>query len=320
MTMYTYKLKIKKVQGSLNESVRRNGITLRIKSAKKLSKNTLFEKADSYLNKNYGVRLVEALKTTFGKISGNRMVKPDIDTEDRLGVSHKTLVPAREVKKTRGSDYIHNHRRIADGGYTGENKKLRRSGANKSNRYSERYIFEYAIYKSRPGKRPIFIAGGQSEDSIKKNPDIVSNILRKYGLDQFTNEQSVSNGYFRGKDVKYFEGVYKCEDIKNPKAFNDKKSLRGIITTAKKKYNSYDTANYYIAYRAMPYDFYMRYSYDEEPLFYADDYIDYTDWNDEGTVGVRRDRDVYDDDRYVSSDYRYDADSDTWVGDDYPDY
>ena len=317
--MHIYKIKIKKVQGSLNESTRRNGITLRIKSPKRLSKNTLFEKADSYLNENYGVRLVEALKTSFGKISGNRMVKPDIDTKKRLGVSLNTPVPAREVKKTRGSDYIH-HRGITDGGYTGENKKRRHSEANKSNRYSEKYIFEYAIYKSVPGKRPIFIAGGQSEDSIKKNPDIVSNILRKYGLDQFTNEQSVSVDYFRDKDVKYFEGVYKCEDIKNPKAFDDKKSLRGIITTAKKQYNSYDTANYYIAYRAMPVDYYDRYSYYDVPLFDTDEYVDYTDWNDAGTVGVRRDRDIYDDDRYVSSDYRYDADSDTWVGDDYPDY
>ena len=318
--MYTYKLKINKVKGRLNESVRRNGITLRIKSTKRLSKDKLFEKADSYLNKNYGVRLVEALKTTFGKISGNRMVKPDIDTEDRLDVSRGTLVPAREVKKTRGGDYILNHRNIKDGGYTGENKKRRHSWVNKSNRYSEKYIFEYAIYKSRPGKRPIFIAGGESEDSIKKNPDIVSNVLRKYGLDQFTNEQSVSGDYFRGKDVKYFEGVYKCEDIKNPKAFDNKKSLRGIITTAKKKYDSYDTANYYIAYRAMPLDYYDRYSYYDVPLFDADEYIDYTDWNDAGTVGVRRDRDVYDDDYIVSSDYRYNADSDTWVGDDYPDY
>ena len=58
--MFTYKIKINKVKGRLNESVRRNGITLRIKSAKKLSKNTLFEKADSYLDENYGVRLVEA--------------------------------------------------------------------------------------------------------------------------------------------------------------------------------------------------------------------------------------------------------------------
>ena len=76
--MYTYKLKIKKVQGSLNESVRRNGITLRIKSAKKLSKNTLFEKADSYLNENYGVRLVEAKfrpRNAPARLSGNTLVK-----------------------------------------------------------------------------------------------------------------------------------------------------------------------------------------------------------------------------------------------------
>lgn len=58
--MYTYKLKINKVKGRLNESIRKNGITLRIKSAKRLSKDKLFEKADSYLNENYGVRLVES--------------------------------------------------------------------------------------------------------------------------------------------------------------------------------------------------------------------------------------------------------------------
>lgn len=78
--MYTYKLKINKVQGSLNESVRRNGITLRIKSAKKLSKNTLFEKADSYLNENYGVRLVEAKFRPHGspvRISDKRKVRND---------------------------------------------------------------------------------------------------------------------------------------------------------------------------------------------------------------------------------------------------
>lgn len=317
--MYTYKLKINKVKGRLNESIRRNGITLCIKSTKPLSKNKLFEKADSYLNENYGVRLVEALKTTFGKISGNRMVKPNTETKNRLGVSRGTLVPAREVKKDKGSDYIFSQSRIADDGYTGENKKYRYKRDVISNRYSEKYIFEYAIYKSVPGKRPIFIASGGSEDLIKKNPDIVSNVLRKYGLDQFTNEQSVSEDYFRGKDVKYFEGVYKCEDIKNPKAFENKKSLRGIITKNEMK-NEYDDAIYYIAYRAMPYDFYMKYSYFDIPLFDVDEYVDDIDWNDSGTVGVRRNRDIYDDDRVVTSDYRYDAKSDTWVGDEYPDY
>ena len=58
--MYNYKIKIKKVQGFLNESLQRTGIALRIKSSKKLSEKSLFEKADSYLNENYGVRLVEA--------------------------------------------------------------------------------------------------------------------------------------------------------------------------------------------------------------------------------------------------------------------
>lgn len=317
--MYIYKLKINKVQGSLNESVCRNGITLRIKSSKCLTNNNLFEKADSYLNKNYGVRLVEALKTTFGKISGNRMIKPDTETKNRLGVSRGTLVPAREVKKTKGDDYILTSRRITDDGYTGENKKYRYKRDVKSNRYSEKYIFEYAIYKSVSGKRPIFIAGGESEDLIKKNPDIVSNVLKKYGLDQFTNEQSVSEDYFRGKDVKYFDGVYKCEDIKNIKEFKNKKSLRGIITKNEVK-NEYDDAIYYIAYRAMPLDYYESYSYFDIPLFDVDEYVDDIDWNEYGTAGVRRNRDVYDDDYVVSSDYRYDAKSDKWVGDEYPDY
>lgn len=58
--MYTYKLKIKKVSGRLNESTRRNGITLRVKSSKNLSKKSLFNKADSYLNEKYGVRLLES--------------------------------------------------------------------------------------------------------------------------------------------------------------------------------------------------------------------------------------------------------------------
>ena len=327
--MYTYKLKIKKVQGSLNESVRRNGITLRIKSPKRLSKNALFEKADSYLNKNYGVRLVEARTHTGARVSGNTRLDDklkdygvntvrDIQREFDSDVPYQGM--GRRLRPRIANSDIHPDE------YRGENKKIRGNRAPYflSNRYSERYYFKYAIYKSKKGDRPVCVAWGDSDDLIKKNPDIVSNVLKKYGLDRITDERSVLTARSKGKVVKYFEGVYKCEDIKNVKAFDQKNSLKGIITKKEKEYDKYDNANYYIAYRAMPYEYYMDNYYDEEPLFEPDYYVDVddtdTDWNESGTVGVRRDRDVYDDDRYVSSDYRYNADSDTWVGDDYPDY
>ena len=58
----------------------------------------------------------------------------------------------------------------------------------------------------------------------------------------------------------------------------------------------------------------------ENGLQFVDEYVDDIDWNESGTVGVRRNRDIYDDDYVVTSDYRYDAKSDRWVGDEYPDY
>ena len=58
--MYNYKIKIKKVKGFITESVQKKGMTLKVKSSKKLNENDLFSHVDNYLNEKYGIRLIEA--------------------------------------------------------------------------------------------------------------------------------------------------------------------------------------------------------------------------------------------------------------------
>lgn len=312
--MYTYKIKIKKVQGFLNESLQRTGIALRIKSSKKLSEKSLFEKADEYLNENYGVRLVEAVKTEFGKISGNRLVKPDARTRRRLGIpseERKTAkVPAREYFKGRENTFKNqkiSSSKIADDGYVGTEKKKRGEKwrfEDESERRSINYVFEYAIVDM---SSHVF-ASGRSEDRFKKTPDLLSDILSKYGLNQFVAEDDVES-YEKYKYV--IQDSCCCIDIKNVESFDKKKSLRGI--RVKRDVHNPHLSNYIIKYRVMPVEYY----YDAEPLVGLSDNIE---WNESGTVGRRLDRDVYDDDYIVTSDYRYDDKSDTWVGDEYPEY
>lgn len=318
--MYTYKIKIKKVKGFITESTQSRGMNLTIKSSKKLTNESLFKHADEYLNEKYGVRLVEAVKTENGKISGNRLVNPDPYTMRRLGISREerntAKVPTREIYKSRKDGYKPTvfSKRIADDGYKGEKKKMRTKkwGDEKENRYSIKYVFDYAIVENIDGDFPRVVASGHSEDWFKKTPNLLSDILTKYGLQQIAVGKDTDEPYEKYNYI--FDDKFRCIDIKNAKSFDKKNSLRGIKI---KKDDNY-VSNYTICYRVMPFDYYMDYEYDTKSL--VDWIYDDIEWNESGTVGRRLDRDCYDDDCFVTSDYRYDADSDSWVGDDYPEY
>ena len=76
--MFTYKIQVKKIKGFITESVQSQGLNLTIKSKKKMTNESLFEKADDYLNEKYGIRLVEAKfrpHNSPARLSGNTHLK-----------------------------------------------------------------------------------------------------------------------------------------------------------------------------------------------------------------------------------------------------
>lgn len=78
LIMYTYKIEVKKIKGFITESVQSQGLNLTIKSKKKMTNESLFERADDYLNEKYGIRLVEAKFRPYGspvRMGGNTRLK-----------------------------------------------------------------------------------------------------------------------------------------------------------------------------------------------------------------------------------------------------
>lgn len=201
--MYTYKLKINKVQGSLNESVRRNGITLRIKSAKKLSKNTLFEKADSYLNENYGVNLLE------GKVN----VYTDVPSD-----------PWGRQKKIR----------------VGGNTKIKRVKVGDENRWDDETVavnYQDENGNLRPGDEHFTITPNQERHMLKNHPDKYryneyrrSRELTDFDLedDEYTGNKKKARGdrfntmglavYF--EKYNFFKNHFRDDEFRDPDEVN----------------------------------------------------------------------------------------------------